>query len=151
MKPDTIDNFIEECKNRGLNVTFPRMAIYKILLQFQGHPSAEDIYKEIKKEHPYISLATVYKTLEMLAENNLITKVTPLHDIVRYDFNKEFHHHLVCIRCKKIIDIESEVLNHLPIPKNIDKNFKILNYQVQFDGICKDCQQNYAKSKEQRA
>jgi Fur family peroxide stress response transcriptional regulator len=140
MNSESIDNFIRECKNRGLNVTFPRMAIYKILLDYHGHPSAEDIYKEVQKDHPNISLATVYKTLEMLADNDLIVKVTPLHDIVRYDFNKDFHHHLVCIKCKKITDIENESLNNLPIPKNIDKDFKIINYQVQFDGICTDCQ-----------
>jgi Fur family peroxide stress response transcriptional regulator len=140
MRTDNIDNFIQECKNRGLNVTFPRMAIYKILVKYEGHPSAEDIYKEVQKDHPNISLATVYKTLEMLAENDLIAKVTQLHDIVRYDFKKDFHHHLVCIKCKKITDIENDSLNHLPIPDNIDKNFKILNYQVQFDGICKECQ-----------
>ena len=140
MRTENIETIITECKNRGLNVTFPRMAIYKILLQYQGHPSAEDIYKEVRKDHPNISLATVYKTLEMLADNDLISKVTPLHDIVRYDFNKYFHHHLVCIKCKDITDIESDSLNNLPLPKNIDKNFKVLNYQVQFDGICKNCQ-----------
>jgi Fur family peroxide stress response transcriptional regulator len=140
MRSDNIDNFIQECKNRGLNVTFPRMAIYKILLQYEGHPSAEDIYKEVQKDHPNISLATVYKTLEMLAEYDLISKVTPLHDIVRYDFNKDFHHHLVCVKCKKITDIENKALNNLPLPKNIEKGFKIINYQVQFDGICRDCQ-----------
>ena len=140
MNLDNVDNFIQECKNRGLNVTFPRMAIYKILLDYQGHPSAEDIYKEVQKEHPNISLATVYKTMEMLADNDLISKVTPLHDIVRYDFNKDLHHHLVCVKCKKISDIKNKSLNNLPIPKNIEKGFKILNYQVQFDGICKECQ-----------
>ena len=140
MKSDNIDTFIQECKNRGLNITYPRMAIYKILLQYHGHPSAEDIYKQVQKDHPNISLATVYKTLEMLAGNDLVSKVTPLHDIVRYDCNKDFHHHLVCIKCKKITDIENDALNHLPIPENIDKNFKIINYKVQFDGICMECQ-----------
>lgn len=140
MISDNIDSFIKECKSRGLNITFPRMAIYKILLQYKGHPSAEDIYKEVQKEYPNISLATVYKTLEMLADNDLIAKVTPLHDIVRYDFNKDFHHHLVCIKCKRITDVKNESLNNLPLPKNIEKGFKILNYQVQFDGICHDCQ-----------
>ncbi len=109
MKSDNINTFIQECKNRGLNITYPRMAIYKILLQYQGHPSAEDIYKQVQKDHPNISLATVYKTLEMLVGNDLVSKVTPLHDIVRYDCNKDFHHHLVCIKCKKITDIEKSI------------------------------------------
>jgi Fur family peroxide stress response transcriptional regulator len=140
MTSEHIENFIRECKIRGLNITFPRMAIYKILLQYKGHPSSEEIYREVQKEHPNISLGTVYKTLEMLADNNLVSKVTPLHDIVRYDCNKDFHHHLVCIKCKRITDIENDSLNNISIPENIDKNFKIINYQVQFNGICKACQ-----------
>ncbi len=137
--PD-LNYFIHECKDRGLNVTYPRLAIYKILLQFDGHPSAEDIYQEVKREYPNISLATVYKTMEMLAEQNLISKVTQLHDIVRYDCNNGVHHHFVCIKCKRIVDVEDEALNNIIIPKEINKNFKILKYQVQFDGICRDCQ-----------
>jgi Fur family peroxide stress response transcriptional regulator len=126
----------------GLNVTYPRMAIYKILLQYQGHPSAEDIYAEIKKEHPHISLATVYKTMEMLAENNLISKVTPLHDVARYDCNKNSHHHFVCKKCKIIIDIEKDTLDNISIPQSIKKQFQIDNYQVQFNGICNQCQES---------
>jgi Fur family peroxide stress response transcriptional regulator len=140
MNHTDLNYFISECKDRGLNVTYPRLAIYKILLQFDGHPSAEDIYQEVKKEYPNISLATVYKTMEMLAEQNLISKVTQLHDIVRYDCNNGFHHHFVCIKCKKIVDVKDEALNNIIIPKELNKNFKILKYQVQFDGICKDCQ-----------
>jgi Fur family peroxide stress response transcriptional regulator len=140
MNNTDLNFFINECKDRGLNVTYPRLAIYKILLQFEGHPSAEDIFQEVKKEYPNISLATVYKTMEMLAGQNLISKVTQLHDIVRYDCNNGFHHHFVCIKCKKIEDVKDEALNKIIIPKKLHKNFKILKYQVQFDGICMDCQ-----------
>ncbi len=140
MSEQALNSFIQECKNRGMNVTYPRMAIYKILLAHRGHPSAEDIFKEVKKDYANISLATVYKTMEMLAEHELISKVTPLHDIARYDCNPHFHHHLVCVRCKKIIDITSESLDQIKIPEQIDKDFKILHYQVQIDGICKNCQ-----------
>ena len=135
-----LNNFIQKCKSRGMNVTYSRIAIYKILLAYKGHPSAEDIYREVQKDYSNMSLATVYKTMEMLAEHDLISKVTPLHDIARYDCNRYFHHHLVCVKCKKIIDIHSEALDQIKMPEEIDKEFQILQYQVQIDGICKNCQ-----------
>jgi Fur family peroxide stress response transcriptional regulator len=142
MTPKDIDSFILECKKHGLNVTYPRLAIYKILLQYSGHPSAEDIFNEVKKDHPNISLATVYKTMEMLAGHNLISKVTALHDMARYDCNNDFHHHLVCTRCKKITDIDNDKLNRLKFPDDLDPDYIIESYQVQFNGICKECQRN---------
>lgn len=134
-----IDKFIQQCRDRGLNVTSPRILIYRRLLENHGHPSAEEIYSSVKKDHPNISLATVYKTLEILAEHRLIAKVTQLHDFARYDCKNEFHHHFVCIKCKKIVDVKSEDLNNLPIPGQLPENYRILNYRVQFDGICADC------------
>ena len=116
-------------------MTYPRLAIYKILLAYKGHPSAEDVYKEVRKDYSNISLATVYKTMEMLAEHDLISKVTPLHDIARYDCNPEFHHHLVCVQCKSIIDIDDEMFKQITIPDQVDKDFKILKYRNQCDGI----------------
>jgi len=140
MPEAALNNFIQECKNRGMNVTYPRIAIYKILLAYQGHPSAEDIYREVQKDYANMSLATVYKTMEMLANNDLISKVTPLHDIARYDCNPHFHHHLVCVKCKKIVDINSDALDQIKIPEEIDKEFQILQYQIQINGVCKNCQ-----------
>jgi Fur family peroxide stress response transcriptional regulator len=134
-----LDNFIAACKNRGLNVTLPRIAIYKSLSQQKGHPSAEDVYQTVKKEHPNISLATVYKTLEMLAENELIAKVTPLHDMARYDCNSHFHHHFVCVQCNTIVDIEDNALNHLTVPSELDKSYIVHGYRVQFEGLCNNC------------
>lgn len=135
-----IDKFIQQCRERGLNVTSPRLLIYRRLLENPGHPSAEEIYRAVQRDHPNISMATVYKTLEMLAEHNLISKVTHLHDLARYDCNNDFHHHFVCIKCKKIVDIVSDDLNNLPVPDQLKENYHILNYRVQFDGLCANCQ-----------
>jgi len=134
------DEFINACKQVGLNVTYQRIAIFNKLMEHTDHPSADDIYKEVQQDYPTISLATVYKTLETLAEHDLISKVTYLHDIARYDGTSEAHHHLVCIKCKKIIDIDSNALDAIGIPADIPGNFRILNYRVQFDGICESCE-----------
>jgi Fur family peroxide stress response transcriptional regulator len=137
---DQVKQFIEDCKNKGLSVTYQRLAVFKSLTGNPSHPTAEDLYKQVKTEHPTISLATVYKTLETLAENDLISKVTPLHDMARYDAENETHHHLVCIKCRKILDIHDNNLNGLSLSTQNNNGFQILDYRVQFDGICMDCQ-----------
>jgi Fur family peroxide stress response transcriptional regulator len=133
-----IDEFINLSKEKGFNVTFQRVAIYRILLKHKDHPTAEQIFKEIKEEHPTISLATVYKTLETLSEMGLIHKVNPLYDTARYETQTHLHHHLICVRCKKIIDIDEKELTKLEIPSDFH-NFDVLNYQVQITGICENC------------
>jgi len=135
-----INQFVQDCKDKGLNVTFQRMAIYKRLLNRLDHPTAEDLYQEVIKEYPMISRATVYKNLETLFEHNLIAKVTHLHDAARYDGKQEHHHHLVCVRCKAIFDIQSERLDNLQLPNEIDPTFKVYDYRIQFDGLCQKCQ-----------
>lgn len=135
-----IEQFIANCKNKGLSVTYQRLAVFKSLTSKSSHPTADDIYNQVKIDHPTISLATVYKTLETLSENDLISKVTPLHDLARYDGENESHHHLVCIKCKKIIDIHDENLNGLSLSTQDNNGFEILDYRVQFDGICHECQ-----------
>lgn len=134
-----IDDFINACREAGLNVTYQRIIIYKALVSTKTHPTAEEIYKVVRKEYPSISLATVYKTLETLAEHHLIGKVTELHDLARYDGDTSPHHHLVCIRCKKIIDIYEDSLNNIRLPRESSNGFCVFGYRIQFEGICKEC------------
>lgn len=133
----SVQDFIDVCRDKGLNVTYQRILIYKSLIGTKSHPTAEEIYHEVKTEYPSISLATVYKTLETLADNELISKVTPLHDLARYDGDTTPHHHLVCLECRKIVDIYDDALNRLAIP-NADK-FQIFGYRIQFEGLCQSC------------
>jgi Fur family peroxide stress response transcriptional regulator len=138
-----IEGFIDALREKGLNVTYQRILIFKHLVQAKTHPTAEEIYNEVKSEYSSISMATVYKTLETFAEHNLINKVNALHDMARFDGDTTPHHHLICLNCKKIVDIYNDALNNLPTPSN--KNFIVLGYQVQFEGICENCELNPAK------
>ncbi len=141
----SMDQFIQVCREKGLNVTYQRMIIYKYLMQSKEHPTAEDIYRRVKEEYPSISLATVYKTLETLAEHQVITKVTALHDLARYDADTSPHHHLVCIHCRRVQDIYNEELNKLPIDLEAIPDFKVQRYRIEFEGICRQCQANLQK------
>lgn len=132
-----VDQFVDIMREKGLNATYQRLLIYKHLLKTKSHPTAEAIYQEVKSVYPSLSLATVYKTLETFAENNLIAKVNTLHDMARFDGDTNPHHHLVCLHCKKIVDIYDDDLNRLSLPAR--DGFKISGYRVQFEGICEDC------------
>ncbi len=135
-----IDNFITRCKENGLSVTPQRISIYKALLANNLHPSPDMVYAEIKKENPNISFATVYKTLETFEKQGFIKKVTPLHNTVRYDIVTENHQHLVCVKCGKITDIEIEELSRINIDPKILQNNLLLDYNINFNVICEECQ-----------
>ncbi len=142
----SVPDFINTCREVGLNVTYQRILIYKSLISTRSHPTAEEIYSDVKQEYPSISLATVYKTLETLAEHNLIGKVTPLHDLARYDGDTEPHHHLVCLECRKVEDIHDPELNKIPLPRQA--GFIASGYRIQFEGICEECR--LAKEEERK-
>ena len=108
-----IEVFIGKCRGVGLNVTPQRLSVFKAMMNDKSHPNPETIYKRIKEENPTISFATVYKTLETFEQKGIIKLVTPLHNTVRYDSMLQQHHHIVCVQCKKVIDLEDEDLNHL--------------------------------------
>lgn len=138
-KENLLNNFYEKCRHAGLNVTPQRLAIYKSLIGDKSHPSPEKIYKRVKSEFPMISFATVYKTLETFEQKGIIAKVTTLHNTLRYDPFPTRHHHIVCVKCKKIIDIDSDELNSLPIPPQVKEGNVFLDYSIHFNVICADC------------
>ncbi len=82
---------------------------------------------------------TVYKNLEVLVQNNIISKVTPLHNSARFDAETGLHHHAVCTKCRGIIDIPDEDFDSLSIPTQISSGFEVKNYKIQFEGICNSC------------
>ena len=133
------ETFISHCRRIGLNVTPQRLAVYKAIMNDSSHPSPETIYNKVKAEHPTISFATVYKTLEAFRENGIVSMVTALHNTVRYDPMVQQHHHLVCVRCKKVIDVEDEALNQLALPEQALQGSELLNYSIQFNILCEEC------------
>ncbi len=137
-----IDEFIQKCKTSALSVTPQRLAIYKALIKDKSHPNPESVYNTIKPDFPTISLATVYKTLETFEKHHIISVVTPLHETVRYDAEMKHHHHIVCVRCKKVIDINDPELEKIRIPEIVKMGNQVLDYSIQFNVVCSDCRIN---------
>ncbi len=132
-------NSIDIFKKIGLRATPQRLEIYNILKLKEGHPAAEDIYEQVRQHFPSISLDTIYRTLSLFERHGVIKKVHHLADKTRYDTNLKHHHHFVCVRCKKIIDLTWEAVDAVPMPEGIRKWGTVEERYVELRGICNDC------------
>jgi len=122
---------------KGLKVTPQRIAILAAIIKLNNHPTAENIIEYIRKNHPNISVATVYKVLDALVENKLVKKVKTEKDFMRYDAIVESHHHIYCSDSDSIEDYFDNELNEL-LEKYFDKkkipDFKIEDIKLQIIG-----------------
>lgn len=124
---------------RGLKLTPQRLAIYQALAETARHPTAEDLYREVKRQHPMISRNTVYYTLGVLRQAGLLHEVNYWHDRSRFDANVSPHHHLICLRCRSIQDLSDETLDRLRVAPRIRGRFEVVGHRVEFHGYCAAC------------
>ena len=143
--------FAERCRKGGLAVTPQRIAIIKALLSSAEHPRADAVYETVRREHPHISLATVHRTLETLCEIGEARKVTTLHDSARYDGNLDPHHHVVCVKCRRVRDIEIPELERVLKGRATVGDFQILGSSLEIQGLCSDCRKTKAAAEISRA
>ena len=96
------ENIREQLKQKGLKITPQRVAIHEAIIKLKNHPTAENIFNYIKKNHPNISIGTVYKVLDSFVEHNLLRKVKTEKDVMRYDAVLYHHHHLYHSRLQEL-------------------------------------------------
>jgi Fur family transcriptional regulator, peroxide stress response regulator len=123
--------------DKGLKITPQRMAIFNAIIKLKNHPTAENIIDYIRKNHPNISVGTVYKVLDILVDNQLIKKVKTEKDIMRYDAVMESHHHIYCSDSDKIEDYFDHELNELLesyFKKEKIPDFKVEDIKLQIIG-----------------
>ena len=131
---------IQKYRGKGLKLTPQRLAIFKFLEGNTDHPTAEDIFRQIKKIYPTVSFATVYNSLEILKDKGEFLEITIDSEKRHYDPNTTPHHHIICIRCSKIGDVFEDYSEALLLPDYIVNEFKPMGNHVDFYGICKRCQ-----------
>lgn len=127
----------------GLRLTPQRDAILKFLERNDMHPSADEIYAEIKKIYPGMSFATVYNTLQVLKERGNVQEITIDQTRKRFDPDMRPHHHMICVNCKKISDIHLNI--PLDLSEKVKQGFKVLRNHIEFYGICPGCVNNYSE------
>jgi Fur family peroxide stress response transcriptional regulator len=133
------------CREHGLALTPQRRAILQAVLHADDHPTADKLHAALARRRVRVSRATVFRTLESLERRGVIAKVCHPGSSVRYDRRTDRHHHLVCIRCDRVIDIEDARLDALPVPDTRRLGFVVSDFKVQLRGICKECREQEDK------
>ena len=137
-----LDEMIAKLRERGYRLTPQRMAVLRILSASEEHPSVEQIYERVKAEFPMTSLATVYKTLTLLKEMGEVLELGFSDDSNRYDGAQPYPHpHLICIKCRNIIDAKVATLSELPQEVARSTGYRIVSQRLDFFGICPQCQE----------
>lgn len=144
---DSLKKIKKKLQEANYKLTPQRETTVLVLLENEkDHLSAEEIYMLAKLKSPDIGLATVYRTLEMLTELKILDKISFTDGLARYDMRKEgakhFHHHLLCLECGDIEEIEDDLL--LDVEKVVEQRFafQVSDHRLTFHGVCKNCQQN---------
>ena len=135
-----LGEFVARCHERGIAVTPQRLAVIRALLASENHPSADEICGAVRRRHPHVSLATVHRILEQFCEVGEAHKVTLLHDAARYDGNVEPHHHVVCVRCRRVHDVEIPDVDKLLEGTPSLGQFALLRCSLEIEALCKRCQ-----------
>ena len=131
---------IQKLRDGGHKITPQRFAIVKILAKSLGHPSVEEIHDEIRKEFPTMSLATVYRNIVLIKSLGEVLELGFPDGSNRYDGNRPYSHpHVICIKCKKIVDPDLDSLDEMKKEVADETDFKILNHRLDFFGICSSC------------
>jgi Fur family peroxide stress response transcriptional regulator len=137
---ERFDIIVRKLRENNHKLTPQRLAVVKILARSEGHPNVEQIYQQLQEDFPTMSLATVYRNVMLLKSLGEVLELGFPDGSNRYDGNKPFPHpHVLCVRCKKIIDPDLISLKDLTAAVADETGFKILAHRLDFFGICSDC------------
>jgi Fur family ferric uptake transcriptional regulator len=121
-------------------MTPQRMMILEAIEGASGHFSAEEIYEDIRQRYPGLNISTVYRTLELLKEKGMVTETDMGDGRVRFhSAGHEHHHHLVCSRCGRVIDLEESMLAPLTDMLAHEYGFRADLKHLAIFGRCKGC------------
>ena len=122
-----------------MNYSRQREIILKTLKSNVVHPTAEYLYAVLKESEPNISLATLYRNLNQLADNDIIKKIDGLELSSHYDHNTHEHYHFICDKCKKVFDISADVAPDIVKKTEQKTGFLIKKHDIVFSGLCVEC------------
>ncbi|MBN1594440.1 transcriptional repressor [candidate division FCPU426 bacterium] len=122
-----------------MRITPQRTTVYAALTEADDHPTAEAVYKRVRKKMPNISYDTVNRTLLSFVEIGVLKMVQSRGSAKRFDPELEQHHHFQCLKCNRIIDFKYENYNQLKLPPHLPKGTRVLDKKVVLEGICENC------------
>lgn len=142
MRKTAVEQLSEYLTGQGLKSTSQRDSILKIFVEAGQHLSAEELYVRVKKSHPGIGYATVYRTLKLLASAGLAEELHFEDGLNRYEYRATdgHHDHLICTKCRAVIEFENERIEQLQQDVARKKGFKVHSHKLELYGLCANCQ-----------
>ncbi len=130
---------LDMVKSKGFKITPQRRAIIDALFLFEKPPTAKDVLEVVRKKHPEISLDTVYRNLNLLAEIDCLIQINLKNsETSRYEIIKNHHHHLVCLGCGEAVCLDSCILDrHMGVLR--EKGYQIVGHAFEIYGYCPAC------------
>jgi len=142
----TMDDLKQRLQARQHKLTIQRRTVLQVFIDNPGkHLSAEDVYAILRAKPMDIGLATVYRSLELLAQLGILQRMEFGDGCSRYEIgnmnqDEHQHHHLICMKCGKVIEFFDDILDDLEKVVAEKSSFKIVDHQVKIFGYCKECQ-----------
>jgi len=125
-------------------MTSQRKVILEELRGVDTHPTADKIYEMVRRRLPRISLGTVYRNLETLADQGLIRKYETAGSQRRYDGDPSNHYHVRCLRCERLDDVPVKPVADVEHLLRGRTDYEIVGHRLEFEGICPDCRRRHA-------
>lgn len=123
----------------NMRLTTQRQVILEELGKVKTHPTANEVYDMVRRRLPRIGLGTVYRNLELMADNGIILKVEVGGTQKRFDATVTPHYHIRCSSCGKVNDIDIAIQEQINEAAENASNYKILGHHIEFSGICQEC------------
>lgn len=137
-----LNQMLAKLKEHDFRITPQRLAVLKVLAFSEGHPTVERIYENVRAEFPTTSIATVYKTVNLLKQIDEVLELGFADGSNRYDGHKPYPHpHVICTRCHKIIDPDLTSLKDLTDEVAEETGFQIQTHRLDFFGLCRECRE----------
>ena len=139
-KDPQFQSFRKLCAQYGLAATIQRFIVYQTLAAMKNHPTADMIYECLHPEHQTVSRMSVYRILDTFSKHRIIRRLNHPGSVTHYDAFMEPQHHLICVQCGEVWDIDCADGEDFHIPTaNIPDGFQILDLTIDFQGLCSCC------------
>lgn len=145
--PKLLDGYREYLSQKGLKLTKQRLLIVEEFFRSGGHINADDLFRRVQKRYKGIGLASVYRTLKSLTESGLALERRFLDKTSVFEYNDPtaHHDHLICMRCRQIIEFENEEIERLQEVVAKQLGFRLIDHKLELYGICSkgDCAKRF--------
>ena len=145
------EKFKEMLKEKSLKVTNQRLLVLQVLAEHgDEHMTAEDIFELVKEDYPEIGLATIYRTVQLLLDMQLVDRIMLDDGCVRYEIgdfldeqegHRHHHHHLICTECGSVSAFRDDLLEDLEAYIEKETGFQVTDHELKFYGVCKKCRE----------